>query len=133
MSAWQMICMGCHLQIAHRRGLCDWCHRRTRRAVAEGKTTWAELQQQGRALPAEEGDYDTDEGPGLAAELVGWFVLFGIGLFFAGVGLLLWVASRGAVWLMGVLVFTVGISTMLLVLTIAVARCHGRAPPPGRE
>src|SRR5262245_25861617 len=96
MSAWQMICMGCHLHIANRPGLCDWCHRRARRAVAQGKTTWAELQQQGRVLPAEEGDYDTaeDEGPGLAADLVGGFMVLGAGLFFAGVGMLLWVTPR---------------------------------------
>ena len=129
-----MICMGCRLHIANRRGLCDWCHRRTRRAIAQGKTTWAELERQGRVLPAAEGDYDTDEdgGPGLAADLVGWFVMFGIGLFFAGVGLLLWATALVPYWVVG-MVFSLGIGAMLFVLADAVARCRRGAPPPRRE
>jgi hypothetical protein len=134
MSAGPMICVRCRLRIGHRRGLCDWCHLRLRRAVAEGKTTWAELERQGLVLSAEEGDYDTDEaeGPELAADLVGWFVMFGIGLFFAGAGLLLWAAALVPYWVMG-MVFALGSGLMLLVLAPAVASCHGRAPPRGRE
>jgi hypothetical protein len=131
MSAGPMICVRCHLRIGHRRGLCDWCHARTRRVVAEGTTTWAELERQGLVLPAEEGDYDTDEGP-MPGDLTSWFVIFGIGLFFAVVGLLLWAAALVPDWVVG-MVFTLGIGAMLFVLADAVVRCRRGAPPPGRE
>jgi hypothetical protein len=133
MSADLMICMGCRLHIANRRGLCDWCHRRIRRAVAEGKAAWAELERQGLVLPAEAGDYDTAEEAELPGDLAGWFVAFAVGLVFACAGLFLWALARGPFWLLGVLVFMAGISVMLVVLAQAVARCHGRAPPQGRE
>jgi hypothetical protein len=131
MSVGSMICMGCQLHIASRRGLCDWCHRRTRRDVSEGKTTWAELERQGRVLPAEAGDYDTaeDEGPGLAAYLVGGLVLLGVFLFFAGIGMLLWVMAPYPHKLLGVPLFAIGAGGMLLIMTHAMIHCCGPAPP----
>jgi hypothetical protein len=123
------ICLGCRLHMANRRGLCDWCHRRTRRAVAAGKATWADLERRGLVLPAEPGDYDTDEeeGRGLAADLVGQFVLFGISLIFAGGGLVLWAmssASAGRVW--GMVIFAGGVGFMLLTAVFALAQRRPR-------
>jgi hypothetical protein len=129
MPADRLICLGCHLRLANRRGLCDWCHRRTRRAVAEGKVTWADLERRGLVLPAEPWDDDSDEsdGGGLAEDLVGQFVLFGLSLIFAGGGLIAWAASpasmlRGA----GVMVFALGVGLMLLILVLAVTRHRRR-------
>jgi hypothetical protein len=129
-----MICMGCRLRIANRRGLCDWCHARTRRAVAAGKNTWAELERQGRVLPAEPGDHDTDEGePGRPPELVAWLILFGFGLILAAAGLILGAASRYPQKPLAVLLFVVGASAMLLTLALALVRCYSGAPPGGRQ
>jgi hypothetical protein len=124
-----LICLGCHLRTANRRGLCDWCHRRTRRAVAEGKVTWADLERRGLVLPAEPGDHDTDEEEGnrLAEDLVGWFVLFGISLLFGGGGLVLWAASSAStIQRAGVEIFALGVGLMLLILVFAVTRHRRR-------
>jgi hypothetical protein len=130
-----MICIGCCLHIANRRGLCDWCHRRTRCAVAEGKTTWAELERLGLVLTAEPWDSDTEEEerPGLAADLVGWFILFVMGLVFAGIGLLLWAPPRWDPFRnYGILLLAIGVGTMLFAVKLAVDRSCGRAPPRAR-
>jgi hypothetical protein len=127
MSAELLICMDCRLHIANRRGLCDWCHRRTRAAVATGKTTWAELERQGRVLPAEVWDDDAEEKPALWAELTGLFVIFGMGLVLAGAGLLLWNTSR-TVPLAEVPIFAVGCGVMLLALKLAVKLGRGGTP-----
>jgi hypothetical protein len=124
------ICMGCHLHLADRRGLCDWCYRRTRREVYEGKTTWAELEQHGRVLPAKEGEKDTEEReePGLGAELLAWFVVLGMGVLFAGAGLLIWARSPHPHCLVGVLSFSLGVAAMLFVMAVAVVRSRSRKP-----
>jgi hypothetical protein len=41
-------------RFATKRGLCDKCYRRSRKAVLEGKTSWAALEQAGQVMPAQQ-------------------------------------------------------------------------------
>jgi hypothetical protein len=44
-------CLTCRARIARSRGCCGPCLARHRKAVAEEKTTWADLEARGLALP----------------------------------------------------------------------------------
>jgi hypothetical protein len=45
-------CLSCPCRLVSCRGLCQRCYGRLCRLVRQGKTTWAELEQAGRCLPA---------------------------------------------------------------------------------
>ncbi len=45
-------CLTCRERPAHLRGVCAPCYNRHKKAVREGKTTWAALVAAGRALDA---------------------------------------------------------------------------------
>jgi hypothetical protein len=44
-------CLRCGERLPRRRGLCDRCLGRTRKAIAAGETSWAQLETAGLALP----------------------------------------------------------------------------------
>ena len=46
-------CLTCHERVARTRGCCTRCHTRHKKAVAQGKTTWAALVAVGLVLPAQ--------------------------------------------------------------------------------
>jgi hypothetical protein len=46
-------CLTCRQRVAIRRGCCHICYGRHQKAVAAGKTTWAELVRRGLAVPAQ--------------------------------------------------------------------------------
>jgi hypothetical protein len=48
-----VVCLTCRQRVAYQRGICELCRRRHSRAVRAGKTTWAELEAAGLALPAQ--------------------------------------------------------------------------------
>jgi hypothetical protein len=45
-------CLSCHERFAKNRGNCILCYARHGKSVRAGKTTWAELEHKGLALPA---------------------------------------------------------------------------------
>ncbi len=49
-----LTCLACRERPRRCRGLCERCHTRARKAVASGQTTWAQLQADGLALPAQQ-------------------------------------------------------------------------------
>jgi hypothetical protein len=46
-------CLCCGERPSHRRGLCVGCYARLGKAVRDGETTWAALEDTGQALPAQ--------------------------------------------------------------------------------
>jgi hypothetical protein len=44
-------CLSCRERLPRRRGLCERCLGRVRKAIASGETSWAALEQSGLALP----------------------------------------------------------------------------------
>jgi hypothetical protein len=45
-------CLACRERLARTRGNCPRCYSRHKKAVAQGKTTWAALEAAGLVLPA---------------------------------------------------------------------------------
>ena len=52
MSAGTTTCLACSCRLVSCRGLCQRCYGRYGKLVRNGKTTWLQLEQAGRCLPA---------------------------------------------------------------------------------